>query len=193
MNELHSAEAALRALRPVLRGITGDDLYRPTPCPGFHLSALADHLVGTITLVGDAAGAEDTTSDDQSIEARVTAATNTVIDAWRRRGTDGEAVFAGRVMPARLALGVLSLELVVHGWDFAQALTRPLPIAAAHADFVLDLARHIITPTVAAPQDSTNQCPSRPMQLPWTGSSRTRGGTRIPATVTRPIPDDASR
>ncbi|BBX35661.1 hypothetical protein MMAG44476_39527 [Mycolicibacterium mageritense DSM 44476 = CIP 104973] len=146
MNELHSAEAALRALRPVLRGITGDDLYRPTPCPGFHLSALADHLVGTITLVGDAAGAEDTTSDDQSIEARVTAATNTVIDAWRRRGTDGEAVFAGRVMPARLALGVLSLELVVHGWDFAQALTRPLPIAAAHADFVLDLARHIITP-----------------------------------------------
>lgn len=146
MNELESAEAAMSVLGPVLRGINSDDLHRPTPCPGFDISALADHLVGTVTLVGDAANAEIAASDNQPIEARVTSTTNKVIDAWLRRGTDGEAVFSGRVMPARLALGVLSVELVVHGWDFAQALARPLPIAAAHADFVLDLARQIITP-----------------------------------------------
>lgn len=43
-------------------------------------------------------------------------------------------------------LVVLSVELVVHGWDLAQALDRPLSITAEHADFVLGLARQIITP-----------------------------------------------
>jgi uncharacterized protein (TIGR03086 family) len=152
MNELSSAQTALSTLRQVLRVITPDDLELPTPCPGFDVAALGDHLVGTVRMVGVAAGAESAWTEDadrgtDGIEARVTASAEAVIDAWRCRGTDGEVVFANRTMPARLALGVLSVELVVHGWDFAQALHQPLPIAAAHADFVLDLARHIITPS----------------------------------------------
>lgn len=152
MNELSSAQTALTALRQVLRVVTLDELELPTPCPGFDVAALADHLVGTVWMVGAAVGAEPTASDGQGgdsdgVETRVSRSAEAVIDAWRRRGTDGEVVFADRTMPARLALGVLSVELVVHGWDFAQALHKPLPIAADHADFVLDLARHIITPS----------------------------------------------
>lgn len=152
MNELSSAETALRALSPVLRVITPDDLGLPTPCPGFDVAALADHLVGTIWMVGAAAGTESLRSDcaaygAEGIETRVTRSAEAVIAAWRRRGTAGEVAFADRTMPAGLALGVLSVELVVHGWDFAQALHQPLPVAGAHADFVLDMARHIITPS----------------------------------------------
>jgi hypothetical protein len=57
MNELSSAEAALTALHPVLHGIAGDDLHLSTPCPGFDVAALGDRLVGTITMVAQAAGA----------------------------------------------------------------------------------------------------------------------------------------
>jgi len=150
MDELSSAQSALSALRPVLSAITPDDCGLPTPCAGFDVAALGEHLVGTVRMVGAAADAGfvrfEVVSHDDDIEARVAASTEAVIAVWQRRGTAGEVVFAGRVMPARLALGVLSVELVVHGWDFAQALHRPLGITAAHADFVLAMARHIITP-----------------------------------------------
>ncbi|MCT7372246.1 TIGR03086 family protein [Mycolicibacterium llatzerense] len=146
VNELSSAETALNAVGPVLAAAVGENLRLPTPCPGFDVAELADHLVGTVTMVGDAAGAHVFVSPNLDVEARISQAATSVIEAWRRRGTSGDAVFAGRVMPAHLALGVLSVELVVHGWDFAQALARPLPITAAHADFVLSLAHRIITP-----------------------------------------------
>jgi uncharacterized protein (TIGR03086 family) len=48
-------------------------------------------------------------------------------------------------LPTRLALGILSLELVVHGWDFAVALCHPLDVSDAHAAHVLGLAQQTIT------------------------------------------------
>lgn len=146
VNELSSAETALATLQPILASITDDDMHLPTPCPGFDVAGLTDHLVGTITMVGDSAGVTVSDAVGDSVHARITSAATCVLDAWRARGVDGVAEFAGRVLPARLALGVLSVEMVLHGWDFAQALVRPLPIAAEHSDFVLGLARRIITP-----------------------------------------------
>lgn len=146
MDELSSAEVALAALVPVLSTITDEMAHLPTPCDGFDVAGLGDHLVGTVTMVGDSASADLPAVQAQPIAIRVARTAEAAIEAWRRRGIDGDAVFAGRTMPAGLALGVLSVELVVHGWDFAQAVHRPLPIAAAHADFVLTLARQIITP-----------------------------------------------
>lgn len=146
MNELSSAELALAAILPVLAAAVGESVRLPTPCPGFDVAALADHLAGTVTMVGEAAGAQVFVTQNAGIGTRISQTTHSVIDAWRARGTEGDAMFAGRVMPAHLALGVLSVELVVHGWDFAQALARPLAVAAAHADFVLSLAQRIITP-----------------------------------------------
>lgn len=145
VNELSSARTALAALSPVAVGIGHDQLHLSTPCPGFDVAALADHLVGTITMVGAAAGSDVSAPDTDGIGMRITQTAESVIDVWRRRGTEGEVVFAGRTMAAGLALGVLSVELVVHGWDLAQALGEHVLIAAAHADIVLGLARQIIT------------------------------------------------
>ncbi len=149
MDELVSAQVALAALRPVLRDLTDHQLRLPTPCPGFDVAGLGDHLTGTIAMVGAAAGAAPLASDDATnagMAARVARTAATAIEAWRRRGTSGEVMFGDQKMPASLALGVLSIELVVHGWDFAQALHRPSAIAAEHSTFVLGLARRIITP-----------------------------------------------
>ena len=54
-------------------------------------------------------------------------------------------MFSGRTLPAHLALGILSLELVVHGWDFAVALHRPFHVSDAHAAHVLGLAQQTLT------------------------------------------------
>lgn len=58
MNELASAQAAVAALRPVLTDITSDQLSLPTPCQGFDVAGLADHLVGTITMARESAEAD---------------------------------------------------------------------------------------------------------------------------------------
>jgi len=57
----------------------------------------------------------------------------------------GDVVFGGRTLPTRLALGILSLELVVHGWDFAVALDRSFDVSDAHAAQVLGLAQQTLT------------------------------------------------
>jgi hypothetical protein len=61
--------------------------------------------------------------------------------AWRQRGLTGDVVFSGRTLPAHLALGILSFELVVHGWDFAVALHRPFHVSKPGGDNVVHIRR----------------------------------------------------
>jgi uncharacterized protein (TIGR03083 family) len=44
----------------------------------------------------------------------------------------------GATVPADLALGALLGELIIHGWDLAQALNRPWEIDARHAALVVE-------------------------------------------------------
>ena len=120
------------------------DIHRPTPCPDWDVEALADHLVDTISRLGAAAGIETTIPDDVSIDQRIQQVTQPILTGWRRRGLTDDVVFSGRTLPARLALGIVSLELVVHGWDFAVALRRPLHISDTHAAYVLGGAQQTL-------------------------------------------------
>jgi uncharacterized protein (TIGR03086 family) len=53
---------------------------------------------------------------------------------------------ADEALPAQLVLGILCVELVVHGWDFAVALDRPSHVSEALAAHVFGLARQTQTP-----------------------------------------------
>ncbi|HVD14059.1 MAG TPA: maleylpyruvate isomerase family mycothiol-dependent enzyme [Actinomycetota bacterium] len=44
----------------------------------------------------------------------------------------------GELVPADVALGILLGELVVHGWDIAQAVRQPWPIDPGHVALILD-------------------------------------------------------
>jgi uncharacterized protein (TIGR03086 family) len=146
VDEFASAEQALVAVHHVAETIGPDDLHRPTPCGDWNVEALAEHLIATIARLGAAAGIQTAAPDCGSIDQRIQQLTQSILTGWRRRGLTGDVVFGGRILPARLALGILSLELVVHGWDFAVALHRPLHVANAHAAYVLGLAQQTLTP-----------------------------------------------
>ena len=145
MDGFTSAERALVAVHPVVQKIGPDDLHRPTPCLDWDVQALADHLVNTISRLGTAAGIRSAVRNNASIDQRIQLLTQRILTGWRRRGLAGDVVFGGRSLPGRLALGILSLELVVHGWDFAVALHRPLRVSDAHAAHVLGLAQQTLT------------------------------------------------
>ncbi len=146
MDEFTSAEEALVVISEVVQTIDPDGLHRRTPCPDFDVKALIDHVVDTISRLGAAAGIETPAPNGDSIAQRIQQLTQPILAGWRRRGLTDDIVFSGRTLPAHLALGVLSLELLVHGWDFAVALHRALHASDAHAAHVLGLARQTLTP-----------------------------------------------
>jgi uncharacterized protein (TIGR03086 family) len=164
VDEFTSAEQAWVALHDVIQTIGDDDLHRPTPCADWDVQALADHLIHTISRLGTAADIQTTVPDGDSINQRIQQLTQPLLAEWRRRGLPGDVVFSGRTLPAHLALGILSLELLVHGWDFAVALDRPFDVPDAHAAHVLGLAHQTLT-----------------------AQSRTTAGFDPPV----PVPDDA--
>jgi uncharacterized protein (TIGR03086 family) len=145
-DEFGSAEQALVAVHYVVQTIGHEDLHRPTPCRHWDVEALADHLIDTISRLGVAVGIQSAVPEGGSVDQRIQQLTQPILAEWRHRGLAGEVVFSGRTLPARLALGILSLELLVHGWDLAVALRRPFVVLNAHAAHVLGLALQTLTP-----------------------------------------------
>jgi uncharacterized protein (TIGR03086 family) len=146
VDEFSSAEQALVALHHITQTIGEDDLHRPTPCDHWDVAALAHHLIDTIARLGAAAGLHAAAPNCGSIDQRIQQLMQPILAQWRCRGLSGNVPFSGRTLPARLALGVLSLELVVHGWDFAVALHRPLHVSDHDAAHILGLAEQTLTP-----------------------------------------------
>ena len=146
-DELESAEATLAVLQNVLHGIAKDDEFKQTPCREFDVVKLTDHLMNSITTIGGFAGAEFPERDrDDSVERQVVRAARPALDAWHRRGLDGTVPFGQGEAPAALMAGVLSIEFLVHAWDYAAATGRDVTAPDSLSDYVLGLAHTIITP-----------------------------------------------
>jgi uncharacterized protein (TIGR03086 family) len=147
-DELKSAEATLAVLQHVLHGIAKEDEAKPTPCREFDVAGLTDHLMNSITTIGSAAGAEFPERDrGDSVERQIILAARPALDAWHKRGLDGVVTFGeGREAPAKMLAGILSLEFLVHAWDYAKSLGREVTAPDSLSDYVLNIARNVITP-----------------------------------------------
>jgi uncharacterized protein (TIGR03086 family) len=169
-DELQSAEATLGALQQVLHTIASDDLSRQTPCTEFDVTQLTDHLLNSITVIGGAVDAELPPRDEtDSVERQVVAAARPVLDAWHRHGLNGMVMVGPNEAPAAVMAGVLSIEFLVHGWDYAQATGRDVEAPDSLAEYVLALAREIITP-----EGRTNVGFHQPVDVPADASALDR-------------------
>ncbi len=146
-DELECAEATFAVLEHVLHGIADDDLSKQTPCREFDVAGLTDHLMNSINVIGGTAGAQLPERDrTESVERQVVLAGRPTLDAWKRRGLDGTVAFGSNEAPAKVMAGVLSLEFLVHAWDYAAAVGREVTAPNSLSDYVLGLAKNIITP-----------------------------------------------
>lgn len=146
-DELDCAEASLSVLAHVLHPIANNDWSKQTPCREFDVAKLTDHLMNSITVIGGAAGAELPERDhSDSVERQIVAAARPALDAWHRRGLDGTVKFGDNQAPARVMAGVLSLEFLVHAWDYAAAMGSTVNAPDSLADYVMEVAQGVITP-----------------------------------------------
>lgn len=146
-DELHSAEDTFGVLQRVLHTIAADDLSRPTPCTEFDVSGLTGHLLNSISALGGMVGAEiPERAEGASVERQVVAAARPALDAWHRHGLDGSVPFGTGELPASSACGILSIEFLVHAWDYAAAVGHDIQAPEPLSEYVLGLARQIIRP-----------------------------------------------
>jgi uncharacterized protein (TIGR03086 family) len=143
---LTSAEATLAVCQRVLRGVAEAGYHQPTVCTEFDVTQLAGHLIGSVTFLGGAAGATAVPADGPTLEARLAAPAQAMLEAWTARGLDGTVSLGPNEMPASLVLGIGSVEFLVHAWDFAQATGQQLTVPDGLSQYVLDLTSQLITP-----------------------------------------------
>ncbi len=147
LDHLSAAEASWALCQQVMRTFTAEDRELPTPCREYTVHDLVEHLMGSMRGLGGLAGAEIPEEiQAESAEDFIAQATEAALAAWRTRGIEGTVPFGGGDAPAALPAGILSLELFVHGWDFAQATGRPFPASEPLTAFVTGVAEQVIRP-----------------------------------------------
>lgn len=125
----------------MLHHLQEKDLQRPTPCTEFNVSQLVDHLAGNLALACKAMGSEQ--ADDPSLapEPRIAQLAQAALESFSARGLEGTLDLGFAEVPASVLSGILNLESMVHGWDFAQATSQEFDVDPGLAEYVLELAR----------------------------------------------------
>jgi uncharacterized protein (TIGR03086 family) len=137
--------AALATLQPVLRALTAEDRPKPTPCTDLSCHQVAVHLMESIAGLGAMAGATVEMPAEGSLESKVSQMTDQTLRAWQARGLEGTVTDpAGEEVPAAFSPAVLAIELLLHGWDLAQASGRTMEVSDEVVSYVAQLAEPII-------------------------------------------------
>ncbi|KAA1426523.1 TIGR03086 family metal-binding protein [Nocardioides antri] len=143
LTPLVAAEAVLSAIQPILRSITDDDADRRTPCPELPVGPLVDHLVASMVGLGAMVGAT-IAEVEGSAEHRVSTAADESITAWRRADLDSTVQGPAGEMPASVGAALVSAEIVLHGWDLAQALGTTVEVSDEVVAYVAGLSEPIL-------------------------------------------------
>ena len=145
MGPFDCAAETLPACLGVLQRLTEDDLARPTPCTEYTVGDVGQHVVRSMALLASVAGEQIDTPVAGTLEENVAATAEAALAAWRRHGLDGSVAVGRSVMPAGLAVEIIPLELLVHGWDIAHATGHDIEVTPEIAGYVLDRAQELIT------------------------------------------------
>lgn len=163
MLDLHPATGVVTRL---LDGVSDDQMRDPTPCPGYPVAALLDHLMG-LSLAFTWAADKTPVADRQAGESRPGQATAEHLDpqwrallpqrldglaeAWRDPAAwAGMTDVGGLAMPGEVT-GVVALdEVVLHGWDLARATGQPYSCDPISTAAVLEFTRTSARPEHAA-------------------------------------------
>jgi uncharacterized protein (TIGR03086 family) len=177
---MHDLGPAAHEMTRLVDGVRDDQLGDPTPCPGYALGDLLQHVRGlaeAFTLAArkeqPAGGSKPPPQGDASLlpddwRGETAAWLDRLVDAWRDPAAwEGTTWIAGFEAPSS-AVGITAAnELVAHGWDVARASGQQLVL------------------------DDASLAPSKEFvaMMSGPGSDQARGDAFGPAL---PVPTDAS-
>jgi uncharacterized protein (TIGR03086 family) len=133
-------------------------LTAPTPCTEWTVSELLDHLVTGARMFASVASGNAPATDAQQPEPsddprlRYADARTEMVSAWRRRGLNGEVPFGpfGET-PAQIVCTTAMWDHLTHGWDLAQAFSKPYHVDDDVLAVVWDFSVSFMTPDRRGP------------------------------------------
>jgi uncharacterized protein (TIGR03086 family) len=148
---LELLERAVGYTRVGLHGIAGARLDAPTPCRGWDLRALLEHMSDSLAALAEAAHSRRVAvrySRPAAIDlvALLREQACGLLAEWTHHEGVGLIEIAGSAIDAALLAATGSIEIAVHGWDVAQACGRVHPLPAALASELYDLLPLVLTP-----------------------------------------------
>jgi uncharacterized protein (TIGR03086 family) len=129
-------------------------LRRPTPCPGWDLATLLDHVsdsIGvlhqTITAGSASAAPPDYPGPGPDPVARLRGQAATLLDACAAAGpAERRVAIWDRELTASMVAVTGAIEVTVHGWDISVACGACRPVPPGLAAVLLPIAPLLITP-----------------------------------------------
>jgi uncharacterized protein (TIGR03086 family) len=120
----------LAATGEIIRNVRAEQLGDTTPCSEWTVRDLLNHIVGTTQMFASCAAGgssewnpftfpSDVIAED--VSRQYDAAASEAVSAWRKRGTDELLTLPVGDMPALVGLRIEYCDVLVHGWDLAQA------------------------------------------------------------------------
>jgi uncharacterized protein (TIGR03086 family) len=140
-DQLSAAEASLATCAFVLRHMAPGDGKAQTPCAHYDVDQLTEHLAGSLVGLGGCVGVDVVPDENAEREVRIADLAQPVLEGWRRRGIEGMVTLGHGDIPAEVASRILSMELLIHAWDFARATGQELPPNEGLSTYVLGLAK----------------------------------------------------
>lgn len=147
-------DRALRSTETIIGAIEPDALAGPTPCSEWDVRALLNHLLGQMwTFEGRLSGTEprypvepgglpDVDLVGESPSAAYQEAARAVHEAAQEPGADDRA---------GIAFGAYTTDVLLHGWDLAQATGQAVDFDDETAQWCLDFVRQGITDDTRSP------------------------------------------
>jgi uncharacterized protein (TIGR03086 family) len=135
--------------------VTPQLLSCPTPCPGWDLEALLDHLSDSIGVVGEAIAtggvspgpAQGYDGPGRDPVARLRGQATRLLGACAAAGPAERRVATGdREMTAGTVAVTGAIEVAVHGWDISVACGAGRPVPSGLAAVLLPIAPLLVTP-----------------------------------------------
>ena len=129
-------------------------LSRPTPCPGWDLEMLLEHLGDSIGVlqeaiaVGSVAAREAPGRLEPGPDpvARLRRQASGLLSACADAPAERRVAIGDRELTARILAVTGAIEIAVHGWDISVACGACLPIPDGLAAILLAIAPLLITP-----------------------------------------------
>jgi uncharacterized protein (TIGR03086 family) len=160
MDALTAYEQTLVWTGQRVAGVRADNLGQPTPCDEWDLRALVAHVVAGIWYFKALAarervadllqGLSDLVGDDPF--ASYDEAARAGLEAWRQPGVlDATYAMPLGDEPGHRALAIHQADLLIHGWDVAEATHQDATMDSELAEFALATERSFIRPEMRGP------------------------------------------
>jgi uncharacterized protein (TIGR03086 family) len=156
---------AARRLADLVAHVQDEALGRPTPCPGYSLGDLIEHVGGMALAFTAAARKERNAYTDMTAagdasrlgdgwRGRIPRDLAALAQAWSEPASwTGMTRIAGDDSPAEVVGLVLADELAVHGWDVARASGQPYACEPDILDAALRFLSMFASPEAPAGPD----------------------------------------